>query len=337
MANYYKYNGAKILMESFDENPSTYENIYVCAYDVNNKGKYPFQRFLLTNTPLSKTLNFPTLKLSKKFNKETDVNEFINFSKVSLFGLFYLYIDDFAKFNSELSFNGFYEFKNNLYIFFDLTNSNLKINDVYRDNHLWFATIEEIINLKYVCDIPVENKITRFFIENDELCFLLDENNKSYEIPMIGYVGKPEYMLNYTYTFGESKNDNNGMFGPYYYFTNFNGVLDKDGIIRFAIFSGVSKYIENSLLDPHDNSEIKKQRLLDQNIDQNFERLTMRITDYDGIWRENYDSVILGKIELDNGTFISSPIIVVDEYNRQIPLSYHYLNKNTTNSENKIM
>jgi hypothetical protein len=336
MVNYYKYNGAKILMESFDENPSTYENIYICAYDVNNKGKYPFQRFLLTNTPLNKTLNFPTLKLSKKFNKE-NIDEFIHFSKVSLFGLFYLYMDDFVKFNSELSFNGFYEFENNLYMFFDLTNSNLKINDVYMNNHLWFATIEEIINLKCVCDVSVENKITRFFIENDEFCFLLDENKKSYEIPIIGYVGKPESMLNYIYTFGESKKENDGMFGPYYYFTNFNGSLDKDGLIRFAIFPGVSKYIENDLLDPYDNSEIKKQRLQDQTIDQNFERLTMRITDYDGRWRENYDSVILGKIELDNGTFISNPIIVVDEYFRQIPLSYHYVNKNTLNGENKIM
>ncbi len=34
--------------------------------------------------------------------------------------------------------------------------------------------------------------------------------------------------------------------------------------------------------DSIDNSETKKQRLKDTILDQNFERLTMRISDYDG-------------------------------------------------------
>jgi len=327
MNKYYKYKGNKFLMSHMNNPPELYDNLYMCAYNVNNQCKYPLQTFLLTNTEHNKTMSFPRVKITKKFNKNTD--EFINFVKVSLFGLFQLYMDNFSDFNSELAFNGFYEFENNLYMFFDLTECNIKLNDVYKSNNLWFVTIEEIINVKYLCDMPIGKEITNFFMCNESFCFLLDDKNNNYEIPMIGYVGKSDTKVKYTYIFGETKNVDNGMFGPYYYFTNFFNSLNKEYAVRFAIFVGFTKYIENEKFDSIDNSETKKQRLKDKTVDQNFERLTMRITDYDGKWAEHYDSVILGKIELDNGSYIKAPIIVIKEYEQQTPLSYHYVNKTT--------
>lgn len=366
MNKYYKYKGLHFLNDTFNKNTKLYDNIHICAYDVNSDGKYPFQRFLLINTEEDKMLKFPTVtinKLKKHFsnsNSNTYIDEFINFVKVSLFGLFQLYIDDFAEFNSGLSFNGFYEYENNLYLFFDVTNCNIKINDVYRANTLWFVTIEEIMNIKYCCHMPIAEIVTDFFIQNNGFCFLLDQNNNYYEIPMVGYVGKPENELQFTFILGKKRDYNNGMFGPYYYFTNFysafkeglisktynipNGIIDlslideygyyiNGGIIRFAIFTGVTKYIENNILDTIDNSAIKQQRLQDKHLDQNFERLTMRISDCDGKWAESYDSIILGKIELDNGTYIPDINIVVKESSQQIPLSYHYIDKDSLNGQ----
>jgi hypothetical protein len=96
--------------------------------------------------------------------------------------------------------------------------------------------------------------------------------------------------------------------------------------------------------DPIDESEIKKMRLNDPKIDAKYESLTIRITDYDGIWTKDYDSVYLGRIELDDGTFYKeSPLYVVKDFNQQYPLSYHYINKKTlgekydSNSEYSIM
>ena len=58
------------------------------------------------------------------------------------------------------------------------------------------------------------------------------------------------------------------------------------------------------------------------------EVLTMRISDHDGKWSEHNDSVFLGKIELDNGSYLkNTPIIVLKDYHQQIPLSYHYIDK----------
>ena len=54
----------------------------------------------------------------------------------------------------------------------------------------------------------------------------------------------------------------------------------------------------------------------------------MRISDHVGKWGENYDSVFLGKIELDNGEYLkNTPIYVLKEYEQQIPLSYHFIDK----------
>jgi hypothetical protein len=156
--------------------------------------------------------------------------------------------------------------------------------------------------------------------------------------------------------FGESPQDKLAMFGPKYYFTDFNnavrqggwsndyrpeylydklitdnenGRYSKGGLVRFALFMGKTKYVENSLHDPNDESDIKKNRLNDSTINQKYEILTLRISDHDGIWTKTYDSLYLGNIELDDGSFIQEyPIIVTKDYNQQLCLSAHYINKN---------
>ena len=54
----------------------------------------------------------------------------------------------------------------------------------------------------------------------------------------------------------------------------------------------------------------------------------MRISDHDGNWTNDADSCYLGNIELDNGDRLkNTPMIVLKNYNQQIPLSYHYISK----------
>jgi hypothetical protein len=54
----------------------------------------------------------------------------------------------------------------------------------------------------------------------------------------------------------------------------------------------------------------------------------MRISDHDGRWAENYDSVYLGPVELDDETYFHCNLLAVKNYDQQIPLSYHYVDKN---------
>ena len=99
------------------------------------------------------------------------------------------------------------------------------------------------------------------------------------------------------------------------------------GVIRFALFMEKIKFIQNLQSDELDDSEIKKERLNDTLLDKNYEKLTMRISDHNGKWTKKYDSIFLGNsIELDNGEKMDNvPIIVLKEYEQQLPLSHHII------------
>ena len=352
--NYYKYKASNILTQTFDKKMTEYKTVYLNAYDINNEGKYPFQRFLLTNTTFHKMLDFPQINISSLncINNKNYINELLNYSKVCLFDLFTEIIFDFDEFNRQIEFTGFYEFNNNLYIFYDITKLKLKLNDVFRSNNLWLALMDELTNLGHVCNIKIHDDVTHLFVfgKNSDLCFLINENETIYEIPIVSYVRKPENKLNFTYTFGQIQSNKNSLFGPYYYFTNYynscvstaylplnnfsnynSNLLDiKYGIVRFAIFTCKTKYIENNVNDSIDTSVTKQQRLIDSKFNRVEEQMTMRITDHDGKWSENYDSIFLGRVELDDGNkYKYNNIIAVKDYLQQVPLSYHFIDNIT--------
>ena len=344
LPNYYNYKAKRNLQLELPDDLNSYENVYICAYQVNNDAKYPFQRFLLTNDFFNNALVFPTIQNSKGLTCNRDI---INFAKVNLFGL--LLQDNFETFDENVEFNGYFANNanndNSLYLVFDITKCNIQIHDIEKNtNTVWLALLDEILNHTHLCRMIIHPNVTVFFTLNDDFCFLLDENECSYEIPIIGYVGKPESKLNFTYTFGQTMSTKNSLLGPFYYFTNYNNAFDdavditdnKPGLVRFALFLGNTKYIENQLNDSIDDSEIKSLRLEDDTLDQSMERLKMRISDHDGKWSQTYDSAYLGYTELDNGTVLNKPTIVLKEYNQQIPLSYHYINKRTAKREYDI-
>ena len=348
---YYKYKGVDLLTTDLGNDNINYDNIYICSYDVNVEGKYPFLRFLLSKSSLNAELSFPQLYLLQELTS----SELIKYTKKYLCGL--LMLKDFEIFNKAVEFKGYFECNNDLYLFFDITLCVLKVNDIYKTNNIWLTLVDEIVNYKNICNIPIDYFVVNFLTTNEHFCFLVDEKDKNYEIPIVCYVNKPENRLNFTFIFGEPKTDKNDLLGPFYYFKDFNtafknnGIYNsnnevtnnegpnnevllnncntKYGIVRFAVFLGSIKFIENDTNDDVDESEISIERLQDASLDLNMERLTHRISDRDGKWAKEYDSAYLGYVELDNGTIIEEPVLVVKEYKQQIPLSYHFVDNKT--------
>jgi hypothetical protein len=329
---YYNYKGKNDCLLYFSDEISTFKKVNILAYKVDNSVSIPFLNILLHKPKGENTLILPELHIFKNF----EPYELISYSKVYLFSLCLL--DNFDDFIEKLMFNGFYIYDNKLYLFFDITNCNIRVNDIYNNSQLWFGLIDEIVNHKNICNIKIDENVTNLFALNDKLCFLNNENEESYEIPIVGFVGTSKEKVNFKSIFGESAQNKNSILGPYFYFTNFSNAFTSKGsdcIIRFALFIGKVKYIENKVDDNIDESETKQLRLKDTNLDQNLERLTMRITDHDGNWTKNYDSAYLGNVELDNGENLKdTPVIVVRYYEQQIPLGYHYINKKTLDYDN---
>jgi hypothetical protein len=97
--------------------------------------------------------------------------------------------------------------------------------------------------------------------------------------------------------------------------------------IDFATINNYEFFLFTESDNLIDESDIKKQKLVDEKTDHSFEVLTMRITDYAGSWSEEFDSVYLGELELDNGERLKNtdvPILVIKEYRQQVPLSVHF-------------
>jgi len=323
--NYYNYKAKDRFLLYFLEDVTSFNKVNIVAYNVNNKGYNPFLNILLHKPKGENTLCLPEVPIFKNFEH----SELINYSKICLFGLCFL--DNFDAFLNTIVFNGFYIMDNNLYLIFDITDCNIKVNDVYNNSSLWFALIDEIVNHKNICNIKIDKNTTDLFSLNEELCFLKDKDDINYITPIVGFVSTNRNQVHFKSVFGESSQNKNAILGPYFYFTNFSNAFKSEPcecVIRFALFMGKTKYIENRINDIIDESNIKKERLQDPNLDTNIERLTIRITDHDGNWTKTYDSAYLGPIELDTGEYLkNTPIIVIKDYEQQIPLSYHYVNK----------
>ena len=340
---YYNFKGKQILSNTYKKQLQSYKKLSIIAYDVRTNGSVPFMQILLSKSITCEELIFPNVPLLSSINNSHD---FINYVKVCLFGI--IGGDDYENFDRVTHLDGFYESETNeLYIFFEISKFKLQLDDIYLNSGLRFALIDELMHHKSVCNIPISKEVSKLFNISSseysyEFCFLIDDSGENYEIPVVAYTSKLNKKLNYSFVFGEIKGDKNELFGPYYYFKNFTNAFEyacemisrigSSGIVRYALILGSVKYIENSLDDSIDKSDIKQQRLQDEKLDQNFERQTMRISDHDGKWSQYYDSLYLGSIELDDGNKLRKDycnMMVVKEYEQQIPLSFHYVNKNT--------
>lgn len=296
-----------------------FENIYICAYHINTSARCPFLRYMLCPESETGELNFQKVDMRWRYNLLSCTTMFLS-------GLL-------NKESSAISFKGFYEFAGSLYLFFDVSNIDIDcIDDIYAQSEIRFGLLDEIVNYGHICGIMVAKSLTRFFTQNDSLLFLYEKSsNAPYEVPQVAFVGKStENKLKFVSIFGESAQNKEAILGPYYYFTNFeNAMKESNGIVRFAVFTGQTKHLENLSDDPCDDSVIKAHLVRDCR--DKVEIMTCRISDHDGLWTRTYDSVYLANMEMDDGTLLpNTPMLVVKEYNQQVPLSYHYVNKLST-------
>lgn len=318
------------ILNNLDTNLSNLEDIIksdnknnfirICAYNVNTESKYPFLQFLLIKDIFENELGFPYILIEN--NSKNIVKEVELFLNIILLDI---------KSENKYIMNGFKIIDEEIYIFIEINDDNIKIDN----NDTFLGLIDEITNVKHIYNIKINSKITNFFIENSDFIFLKKENGASYEIPVVVYQSLEEKILNFTFMFGIRKSESTAIMGPYYYFTDYKNALvqfkDKNvkyGIIRSALFLGSMKVPMNFQDDEIDESNMKKELLEGDELIGNHEKLTMRISDHDGNWAKIYDSVYLGRTELDDGTLLqNTPLWVVKEYNQQFSLSCKTISK----------
>ena len=89
------------------------------------------------------------------------------------------------------------------------------------------------------------------------------------------------------------------------------------------MFLGKMKVVLNKIEDPVDESDIKREMLNDVNT-SHVSKMTMRITDHNGRWRELYDSVYVGNVTLDDDSvFETGPLWVIRDHDQHMFLDTH--------------
>lgn len=323
---HYRYDALDLLSQDYDDiQKNDINSVVLCIYSINNQGKLPFLEFGMTKNTSRFLIDNESLSMpSFIYDYELDI---FNQSKNILNNLFYLELNNnkFEKINYD--YKGYLLDDNKLYLFVDCSELNNQIRQVNRNTNLWFLLADEIINHKKSCNFQINKEAIDFFIKNINFIFLNDEENKEYEIPTVSYVGKPLHNLEFTAVFGQSKLyiNNESSYGPYYYFTDYNtsirqggwtkdykpeikydkliternnGKYLKGGIIKFAIFLGKTKIIEET------------EECLNSN------------------WIEKYDSLYINtkNNKLNDENY---PMWILKDYNQQVSLSYNYIDRRT--------
>jgi hypothetical protein len=317
----YNYRALESLTKNMGEITDV-DYVVICPYSINAEGVAPFLQFGLINDGVS--LNFIKIPWTE----------------------FSVDLDALSNFHGHLLEN------RTLYLFFDYRPDNETIFLLMFPVQS-FVLADEIMNHRMVCRTAISIDVLDFFTRHNEFLYLENHRGKIYESPVVAYRGTFAENAKFMSSFGVSCSQSDAVMGPYYYFTDYinamkQGVMPteeqlanpefkkylsadnkyKHGcVLRMALFLGKTKVVLNRPSDNIDESQMK-QYLLSNAETSSMARLTMRISDYAGTWTNQYDSVYVGKVELDDGTkYMNSPLWVVKDYNQQTYLSSHSIDR----------
>ena len=317
----YNYRALESLTKNMGEITDV-DYVVICPYSINTDGVAPFLQFGLINDGVS-----------------------LNFIKI-LWTEFSVDLEALSNFNGHLLEN------RTLYLFFDYRPDNEDIFLLLFPIQS-FVLADEIMNHRMVCRTTISIDVLDFFTRHNQFLYLENHRGKIYESPVVAYRGTYSENAKFMSTFGVSCSQSDAVMGPYYYFTDYinamkQGVVPTEeqlandefkkylsadnkyrhgSILRFALFLGKTKVVLNRPSDNIDESQMK-QYLLSNDETSSMARLTMRISDYNGTWTTQYDSVYVGKVDLDDGCkYMNSPLWVVKDYNQQTFLSSHPIDR----------
>jgi hypothetical protein len=341
----YIYSGLSVLNNNLDEylyhlnKKEDTPIIHVCGYQISKLNNYPYLEFLMNvdhtkqNTP---TLCFPQFRYSSFSSSDFVVTQSS------------IYLKQICLFEHKLidiEYDGYTHDNNNIYLFFNITGLDMVGSKKCKKDDIWLVTVEEIEHQGTVCDYKIQESLTVFFRNNNKLLELRDIEGIFYETPSVVYSHCPASKLDFVTMFGVSPSSNEAMFGRYYYFTDYKNAVrnaywvkgkrndEKCAILRCLILLGKLNVKMNYPNDPVDTSLITQEMLQTASESKHEEyqkiKMLMRVSERDGIWTKEYDSIFVGNIELDDGSlFEDYPLWVVKEYEHHMVYTSHTVNVN---------
>ena len=323
----YEYNIKTTLNTNLDQMSKSADRVCVCMYRIihcrnQQNVQMPFLEYLLYKYPESSKkesniMVFPFIKGGKSIIKNATA---------------FVY-----KLTAQtLKIEGFIEKNNTIFLFYNYSEvDNGIVKRVFyktKSNTLWWCLIDEICNHKKVLNFPIHPSVYTTFYKNPALIYL-KQKNKRIDIPIVGYYGNYikflpmiaalgqkaaisiEGAFEDTFFFGSfRKGVRYGAWSPFYKkmslydkeISDIDGLYSKGGIIRFALFMGKTKV------------------LIDQPYDQISDYITGKRP-----WKNKYQSVFMASSDFDKKNINIPPEYILKNFEQQVPLSYHEIDKKT--------
>ena len=300
------------------------EKLNLCIYNITTTLKYPLINYYLQKGTKN-DLEFPFILTN---NINLNFYDFI----LKYFNYIGIKIDDIERF-----IKGYYLYNSQYYLFIDFTEekSKNKLNEIYETLY-----VDELINTHNNYETKINDDVCIFFINNLQFVYLSDLYNKNYEIPVVLYMDLYNEEKNFCLAFNKFRSTKRKLLGSAYYFTTYNGSIcninenepfntmninnKKSYVARVILFLGKQNVLLNYPNDKIDNSDCKKDLLMSGRKYEKyicyeglrnhryFERMNLKISDYDSLWMDEYDSVYLGILKLDDDTYIHNhPLWIV--------------------------
>ena len=343
--NYLAVDALQRKIENVKRNFYNLQRVHLCIYNINLSGQEPFIEYLLYkynstyNNKYKNTLCFPFFEYKNEYGGDDDILEKCNDRMSKIVG----------HLGIEYTYKGYLYDSNEMYVFFNIQlfskilsigEMALSLNNFTNDDEYILSTIYEIVNLKSVLNYKILSHVVLFFYNYTDFIDIFDEKMKKYETPIVMYNGYSTDHVNYRLFMGSSRMSSMALFGPYYYYSCLNnaivyGVWDnyikeksnlysnkygkyKNGsLLRYAIFERKKNVRMNNKTDVIDNSLTTTQMIKENSRIKK----TQKISDRDGLWTSEYDSIYVGKHKDFKGEMLA-----IKNSNNATLLSVHKLN-----------
>lgn len=225
----------------------------IVGYDVTQMQQFSFLQYLLIrkDDEVVSSLNFPNIFVEQHscaFNTSNTVMTCI----ATLFEV--LKASEFELFADNVVFAGFHTVVaeddptiTKVYAFFDLSACQQEESVfITRKTLSWFCILDEIVNHRHVCGIPVHADVSGFFLENHSFCFL-----QNFESPTVGYLIRPTSMLDYYLHFGPTQEETKLVFVADWVEAVTRSIETYQGrVIRVALRLGTMKLCLQPMQEP---------------------------------------------------------------------------------------
>jgi hypothetical protein len=310
--------------------------IHFICYNVNTDSKYPFLEFMMEKVPFCN--NFVKEQFIMPYILFSDVKKSIHelvLEKVKL-SLKNMGCDN-NNVNSNMYKGICYDNDGKPYAVVNITGIELSSIHLKRNSLIWMILASEIINKKNVCNINVDEDVTKLFIEIPELGILRNnKNNYPFLIPDAVYTGDESKIVEFNSLFGVRKMKEYDSCGEYFYFfkcfedaTKYGGWVKEGGINmidlnnNFHTHNMSGRLIVENEYGKYIKGGVNRYALFVEGKLHMEEEEEFSLTDE--IIKEEYNDECI--IICYTGEHKIKSDILVKNYENFIPLSYHYLNK----------